>query len=188
MLSLDQIKDLIDHVVDRGVAVVEVERSGFRLRIEGAARVPVSDTIVTAEVVEPAATPDAPAAAIETTSTAVGEQPRASAAPRPRGAPSADEAPAQAGSARANVPADAHVLASPIVGTFYAAPSPDSPPFVQPGEAVHKGQVVCIVEAMKLMNEVECDVDGVVIDTLASNGQPVEFGQPLLAIRTDSSP
>jgi len=76
-----------------------------------------------------------------------------------------------------------HLVKSPIVGTFYAAPSPDSPPFVTPGEVVKRGQVLCIVEAMKLMNEIEADQAGEVVRQFAENGQPVEYGQPLFALR-----
>ena len=79
---------------------------------------------------------------------------------------------------------DGHVLTSPIVGTFYAAPSPDAPPYVEVGARVEKGQVVCIVEAMKLMNEIEADVSGVVTTVVPGNGDPVEFGAPLFVIRT----
>lgn len=81
-------------------------------------------------------------------------------------------------------PLDGHVLTSPIVGTFYAAPSPDSPPYVEIGGRVEKGQVVCIVEAMKLMNEIEADVSGTVSSVVPDNGDPVEFGAPLFVIRT----
>lgn len=73
-------------------------------------------------------------------------------------------------------------ITSPMVGTFYAAASPDSPPFIEPGAAVKKGQVVCIIEAMKLMNEIEAEVDGVVVRGLVENGQPVEYGEPLFLI------
>ncbi len=79
---------------------------------------------------------------------------------------------------------EGHVLTSPIVGTFYAAPSPDSPPYVEVGARVEQGQVVCIVEAMKLMNEIEADVSGTVASVVAENGDPVEFGAPLFVIRT----
>jgi acetyl-CoA carboxylase biotin carboxyl carrier protein len=72
---------------------------------------------------------------------------------------------------------------SPIVGTFYESPSPGSPPFVKVGDRVEVGQVLCIVEAMKLMNEIECDVAGEVVKKLAVNGQPIEYGQELFAIR-----
>ncbi|MBM3293439.1 MAG: acetyl-CoA carboxylase biotin carboxyl carrier protein [Candidatus Aminicenantes bacterium] len=77
---------------------------------------------------------------------------------------------------------DFHMIASPMVGTFYRAPSPASPPFVEVGDIVKKKQVLCIVEAMKLMNEIESDADGVVRDIFVENGKPVEYGQRLFAI------
>jgi acetyl-CoA carboxylase biotin carboxyl carrier protein len=73
-------------------------------------------------------------------------------------------------------------VTSPIVGTFYRSPSPDASPFVELGLKVTKGQVLCIVEAMKLMNEIESDVDGIVVKALVENGQPVEYGEPLFLI------
>ena len=73
-------------------------------------------------------------------------------------------------------------VTSPIVGTFFRAPSPEADPFVETGSKVKKGQVLCIVEAMKLMNEIESEVDGVVIKILVDNGQPVEYGEPLFLI------
>jgi acetyl-CoA carboxylase biotin carboxyl carrier protein len=76
-----------------------------------------------------------------------------------------------------------HSVKSPIVGTFYESPSPGSPPFVKVGDAVEAGQVLCIIEAMKLMNEIESDVAGEVVKRLASNGQPVEYGQALFVIK-----
>jgi acetyl-CoA carboxylase biotin carboxyl carrier protein len=76
-----------------------------------------------------------------------------------------------------------HMVKSPIVGTFYGSPSPGASPFVLPGDHVDKGQVICIVEAMKLMNEIESDAAGEIVKCLVSNGQPIEFGQPLFSIR-----
>jgi acetyl-CoA carboxylase biotin carboxyl carrier protein len=76
-----------------------------------------------------------------------------------------------------------HLLKSPIVGTFYGSPSPGSAAFVTPGDHVEKGQVICIVEAMKLMNEIEADVSGEIVKCLVTNGQAIEFGQPLFSIR-----
>ena len=109
------------------------------------------------------------------------------AAPAP--APSRGLAPAPA-AAPAAPPAAAlaedpgiHPITSPIVGTFYRAPSTNAAPFVQPGDFVKPGQTLCIVEAMKLMNEIECDVAGEVVAVLAENGQPVEYGERLFAIR-----
>jgi len=76
-----------------------------------------------------------------------------------------------------------HQVRSPIVGTFYESPSPGSPPFVKPGDMVELGQVLCIVEAMKLMNEIESDIAGEIVKKLANNGQPIEYGQELFIIR-----
>ena len=73
-------------------------------------------------------------------------------------------------------------ITAPIVGTFYRSPSPDTPPFADAGTRVKKGQVICIIEAMKLMNEIESEVDGVVVRALVENGQPVEYGEPLFII------
>jgi len=76
-----------------------------------------------------------------------------------------------------------HLVKSPIVGTYYGSPNPGAPPFVSPGDHVEKGQVIAIVEAMKLMNEIESDASGEVVKCFVSNGQPIEFGQPLFSVR-----
>jgi acetyl-CoA carboxylase biotin carboxyl carrier protein len=76
-----------------------------------------------------------------------------------------------------------HLVKSPIVGTYYGSPSPGASPFVSPGERVEKGQVICIVEAMKLMNEIESDAEGEIVKCFCTNGQPIEFGQPLFSVR-----
>ena len=96
--------------------------------------------------------------------------------------------PSQQGTANPAPPAPApvteeHVIKSPIVGTFYTAPSPDAKPFVRVGDFVEAGQTVCIIEAMKLMNEIEADVSGEIVRALVENGQPVEYGEPLFALR-----
>lgn len=100
------------------------------------------------------------------------------------GAPTSSSAP---GAAAQDAPVAAgeklHEVKSPIVGTFYESPAPGAPPFVQVGDQVEAGQVLCIVEAMKLMNEIESDVAGEVVRRIASSGQPVEYGQPLFEIR-----
>jgi|SRR5579872_1603483 len=82
---------------------------------------------------------------------------------------------------------DLHVIKSPIVGTFYAAPNPESGPFVKVGDTVQAGQTVCIIEAMKLMNEIEADISGEVARIMVENGQPVEYGEPLFALRPTSN-
>lgn len=111
-----------------------------------------------------------------------------------RAAPPAVAQAAAANTASATAPAAAqpaadpdaglHILKSPIVGTFYGSPSPGASPFVAVGDRVEKGQVVCIIEAMKLMNEIEVDATGEIVKCLVSNGQAIEFGQPLFSIRT----
>lgn len=105
----------------------------------------------------------------------------------PAGAAPPAAHPAAAGPAAtsaAESDAGLHLVKSPIVGTFYGSPSPGSAPFVSPGDRVEKGQVICIVEAMKLMNEIEADAAGEIVKCLVSDGQPIEFGQTLFAIRS----
>lgn len=100
-------------------------------------------------------------------------------------APSAAAAPASAVPQDPSAPestADLHVIKSPIVGTFYSSPTPGAPPFMRVGDQVKAGQVLCIIEAMKLMNEIESDVGGQVMRVFVENGQPVEYGEPLFAI------
>jgi acetyl-CoA carboxylase biotin carboxyl carrier protein len=98
----------------------------------------------------------------------------------------APAAPVAAPSPAAQAPATppGHVVNSPMVGTFYRSASPDAPAYAEIGASVRKGQVLCIIEAMKLMNEIESDVDGVVVEILAQNSQPVQFGQPLFRVRS----
>ncbi len=108
---------------------------------------------------------------------AAGSGPAAPAPAVPAPAPATPATPAAA-------PEEGWVyVRSPIVGTFYAAPAPDAPEFVQEGDRVQPGQVLCIVEAMKLMNEIEAEVAGIIVRRLVKAGQPVEYGQPLFAIR-----
>jgi acetyl-CoA carboxylase biotin carboxyl carrier protein len=148
MLSFKEIKDLIDLVAERGLSALEVEQTGFRIRIEGAHASSGNGA---------AALPGSPALA----------------------------APAPAGTAA--VPAaeteSLHVITSPIVGTFYRSPSPESDPFAQVGQKVAKGKILCIIESMKLMNEIESDVEGEIVEVYPRSGQPVEYGEKLFAIR-----
>jgi len=103
------------------------------------------------------------------------------AAPAPAPLP-AETAANAAAAAAAEIAADLHILKAPMVGTFYRSPSPDAEPFTSEGSKVNPGTVLCIIEAMKLMNEIESDVAGVIREILVENGQPVEFGQPLFRI------
>jgi acetyl-CoA carboxylase biotin carboxyl carrier protein len=109
-------------------------------------------------------------------------------APAMMAAPVAAAAPAPVAAAAPAAPSDPdaglHMIKSIIVGTYYGSPSPGAAAFVAPGDRVEKGQVVCIVEAMKLMNEIESDVSGEIVKVFVTNGQPVEFGQPLFAVKT----
>lgn len=158
VLSFEQIKELIELVAERRLQGLEVERSGFRLKIDGQA-----------ENRKPEAAQATPGGAAAN-----------SGAAAPTAAPAA--APAEAPQEEV---AEGHILNSPIVGTFYRAASPDADPYVEVGDRVKKGQVLCIVEAMKLMNEIESDVDGTIARIFPENAQPVEFGEPLFAIRPD---
>jgi acetyl-CoA carboxylase biotin carboxyl carrier protein len=101
--------------------------------------------------------------------------PAPAAAPAPAPAAPAPAAPAEAGQ-------EGHVVKAPMVGTFYRSPSPDAKAFVEVGQAIKEGQTICIIEAMKLMNEIEADASGVVKAILVENGQPVEYGQPLFIL------
>jgi acetyl-CoA carboxylase biotin carboxyl carrier protein len=167
VLTFEQIKELIGLVAENRLQGLELERSGFRLKIDGQQAQQAVAVAVPAEA--GAAGAAAPLVSIP-----------GPAAAAPAAAPAAPAAaPAPAGP-----PAGSHVLTSPIVGTFYRAPSPDAPPFAEIGARVKKGQVLCIIEAMKLMNEIESDVDGVIAEIYPQNAQAVEFGEPLFAIKT----
>lgn len=98
-------------------------------------------------------------------------------------ASAAPTATAEAAAPAVDAEAGLHMVKSPIVGTYYGSPSPGAAPFVGPGDRVEKGQVICIIEAMKLMNEIESDVSGEIVKCLVSNGQAIEFGQPLFSVR-----
>jgi acetyl-CoA carboxylase biotin carboxyl carrier protein len=172
LLTFEQIKELIELVAERQLQGVEIERSGFRLKVDGYSATPAAPPAAApapGTLAPPPAplVPTAPATAATTTATSADAH-ALSAAPAPAASPGAGS----------------HILTSPIVGTFYRASSPDADPFSEVGARVKKGQVVCIIEAMKLMNEIESDVDGVVVEIYPQNAQAVEFGEPLFAIRT----
>ncbi|MDX1632799.1 MAG: acetyl-CoA carboxylase biotin carboxyl carrier protein [Thermoanaerobaculia bacterium] len=172
MYSFEQIKELIELVADHGLQGLEIERSGYRLKITGK-EPPPSETPAPSSV-PVVASPQAPAVAAGT-----GRQVQ----PPPETASEAQEKETE--SEEDEIPEDAHVITSPIVGTFYRAPAPDSDPFVQVGDSVKKGQVLCIVEAMKLMNEIESEVSGEILEILPKDAQAVEYGEALFVIETD---
>jgi acetyl-CoA carboxylase biotin carboxyl carrier protein len=158
MFKFEEICELIRLVGSTKVGRIEIEHGGTSIRIDGPHVTPVS--VVSggppAISAQPVAAPGS----------------EASSAP-----PSQDVA--------ADAAADGHHdVLSPIVGTFYRAPNPDAEPYVKVGDHVSKGQVLCIVEAMKLMNEIESDADGVVVKAFVDNAQPVEYGAKLFAIKT----
>ncbi len=161
-MNQKELRELIEFLVEKDIAEFEMERGDLKLHVKrGAAPVPMMQAAPVAPV------PVAPMAApIAAPSSAAAAQPSQPAAP-----------------AAASDDANLHILKSPMVGTFYGAPSPGAPPFVAVGDTVKEGQVLCIIEAMKLMNEIEADASGVIVKMLVSNGAPVEYGMPLFGIR-----
>jgi acetyl-CoA carboxylase biotin carboxyl carrier protein len=153
-MNQKELKELIEFLKEQDIAEFELERGDVKVRIKRGTPVPIAPTMF---------------------------QPPVPMAPGASSAPASD-APSAAVPAKA-AEEGLHQVKSPIVGTFYESPSPGSPPFVKPGDAVEAGQVLCIIEAMKLMNEIEADVGGEIVKRLVNNGQPVEYGQPLFSIR-----
>ncbi len=158
--SLQEIKDLIEFVAEKNFDQIEIERGDFRLRISKGAEVTAPTVIhsVASAAPQVVAAPIAAAPAPSTTSVSV-------------------EAPA------APPEEDFHVVTSPIVGTFYRSSSPTVDAFTKIGDTVSAGQTLCIVEAMKLMNEIQSDVSGSIVKIFVENAQPVEYGQPLFGIK-----
>ena len=174
LLTFEQIKELIHLVAERHLQGLEIERSGFRLKIDGHAG--AQSVVFAAPPVDSTALPVAVPQMLTTSA------PASPGGPPPGSAVLAGGGTGAGAGEKASPPAGSHILYSPIVGTFYRAPAPSAPPFVEVGSRVKKGQVLCIIEAMKLMNEIECDVDGVIAEIYPQNAQPVEFGEPLFAI------
>ncbi|MDQ2835291.1 MAG: acetyl-CoA carboxylase biotin carboxyl carrier protein [Acidobacteriota bacterium] len=165
--KLNELRELVEFLKANDIAEFDMEQADLKVRIKF--------------VGEPAA-----AAGVGGLDMAQLSRLMAASAPAPTTLPSA--APAVSGSMAAAAEAEEamHEVKSPIVGTFYESPSPGAPAFVKVGDQVEAGQVLCIVEAMKLMNEIESDVAGEVVKRIAASGQPVEYGQPLFAIRARS--
>lgn len=172
-MNLKEVKELIELVNEKGFAEFEIERKGFRLRISrfkeanqqvlqsAAPPIIISSAIPSAaEVV----LPGAQRGLIEANSTGPGSD-------------------SSEGAGSVGAQPDLHIIKSPIVGTFYSAPSPTSEPFVRIGDHIEPDTVVCIVEAMKLMNEIQAEVRGDIVKTYVENGQPVEYGQALFGVR-----
>jgi acetyl-CoA carboxylase biotin carboxyl carrier protein len=158
-MNQKELKELIEFLIEKDIAEFELERGDVKVKIKRAAEpqhlaLPDSRYVLA----HPPAT--APAA--------TGQADHADNAPPPE-SPQPEQG--------------LHIVRSPIVGTFYESPSPGSPPFIKVGDALEVGQVLCIVEAMKLMNEIECDMAGELVRKLVANGQPIEYGQELFVLR-----
>lgn len=162
-MNFKEILELIDKVSSSGISAVEVEQAGTKVRIEGKSAQP--------HVIHSYATD------------ASSEGPMLMQSLTGAAVPPATAAATAAAAAAEESEAGLHIITSPIVGTFYRAPNPEADAFVNVGDRVSKGKVLCIVEAMKLMNEIECEVDGVVARIYPQNGQPVEYGEKLFAVR-----
>ncbi len=164
-MDLKLIKNLLNMIADSDVSEVSIEEGDFKIKVKKQAETP-------AYAPQPVFPPSgfAPSAPVEITMPSPQSTPSSSAAPAP--------APAEAPKSGGNTT----VIKSPIVGTFYKAPSPDSPAFTEVGKVVSKGDTLCIIEAMKIMNEIESEYSGKIVRIIAENGQPVEFDQPLFEI------
>ncbi|MBE3551621.1 MAG: acetyl-CoA carboxylase biotin carboxyl carrier protein [Kyrpidia tusciae] len=179
MFRVTEIRELIRLMDETSVVELEVESEGARLSIRKAQAAAI-----------PAAAPAAPAAsavlpqAAPVEKTAAIQEQTAPAAPEPRSPEPKSEGNGNGGG-KSEVDASLYTITSPMVGTFYRAPAPDADPYVQVGSRVGEKTIVCIVEAMKLMNEIEADCRGEIVEILAENGQLVEFGQPLFRVRLD---
>jgi len=163
-MNQKELKELIEFLIEKDISEFELERGDVKVRIKRGAdaqQIPV----ITPMAAVPAMPPMTAAAPV----------PPVSATPAPA-APEIPPTPAEAEE-------ELHLVKSPIVGTFYESPAPGAPPFIKPGDNVQAGQVLCIIEAMKLMNEIESDMTGEIVKVLAANGKPVEYGQPLFSIR-----
>jgi acetyl-CoA carboxylase biotin carboxyl carrier protein len=162
-MNQKELKELIEFLIEKDIAEFELERGDVKVKIKRAGE----HTVVHSHG-EPRfyAVPPAPSAPLEMAGAPPVAPPPTTAAPA---APAPEER--------------LHTVKSPIVGTFYEAPSPGAPPFVKAGDSVEVGQVLCIVEAMKLLNEIESDFAGEIVKKLATNGQPIEYGQELFVIR-----
>jgi len=176
-MNLKEIKDLVELVSEKGLAEFEIERQGFRLRISCLKEVSVP-------AVSPASTPLIVSAPIPSTSELTTPAYDRKLLKAEAAASSGSTSTEQAGESAATAASEnLHTIKSPIVGTFYRASSPQSDAFIKIGDQVDSDTVVCIIEAMKLMNEIQAEVSGQVVKVFVENGQPVEYGQPLFGIR-----
>lgn len=205
-MKLSKIQELLRLVADSDVSEVEIEEDDFKLTIrQNQPQVLMQPTASPAHMGYAPAQAGAPQPPPASYAPAQGRQSAASsggqgAQATPAGtqaaatgeaaqdgtsAPSTSQETGENGTADTETAAEEHVVKAPIVGTFYRAPSPDADPFVEEGDAVSEGDVLCIIEAMKLMNEIECETSGVIQEILVEDAEPVEFDQPLFVIEED---
>ncbi|UQZ82066.1 Biotin carboxyl carrier protein of acetyl-CoA carboxylase [Paenibacillus konkukensis] len=168
MFKLSEIKELIKLIDQTSLQELEIESEGSRLLIRKPNK--TESVVVAAAPVQSAYAPVIGQASVQ--------QPAVQA-------PAAEAATASAAGKAANVDAGLHTIVSPMVGTFYEAPSPGASAFVSKGSAVKEKTVVCIIEAMKLMNEIEAEIKGEIVEVLVENGQLVEYGQPLFLVKPE---
>jgi len=163
---MEELRELVELINEYGFTDFELENKDVRVRL----RRELAPQVISAPAAPPTVM-QSPAAtqAAQTPATSGSAEKAATAAPSTEPAASEDEG--------------LHIITAPIVGTFYRSPSPTAEPFVSIGSQTRRGQVVCIIEAMKLMNEIESDFDGVIAKIYVENGQPVEYGQPLFGIK-----
>jgi acetyl-CoA carboxylase biotin carboxyl carrier protein len=171
--DLQQLRELVEFLKANGIAEFDMERTDLKVRLKFAGLQPPAPAAVDLSGLASAIAAQSGAPAV------AAQAPVAVPATLPGATPVASAAPA----ADAGPEAGAHIVKSPIVGTFYDAPSPDAEAFVKVGDRVSSGQVLCIVEAMKLMNEIESDFAGEIVKVYVRTGQPVEYGQALFAIK-----
>jgi len=164
--EMKELKELIEFLKENKIGEFDLERGDLKVRIKFAQEGASADLASLSRLL--AAAPAAAAAAPVTLPVVQAAAPPTGAAPAP--AAESDDA-------------SLHIVKSPIVGTFYEAPGPGTPAFVKIGDVVEHGQVLCIIEAMKLMNEIESDASGEIVKRFVQNGQPVEYGQQLFAVR-----
>jgi acetyl-CoA carboxylase biotin carboxyl carrier protein len=157
---MDELRELIALLRDNGLAELELENSGFRVRLRRES------------------------AMAEWTRPVEASAPAPAPAPAPPPAPSGPSHPGTQATTAASQDQNLHIIPSPIVGTFYRSASPTAEPFVKIGSNVEQDSVVCIIEAMKLMNEIQAEATGEVVKIYVENGQPVEYGQPLFGIKS----
>jgi len=170
--DMKELKELIEFLKENKIGEFDLERGDLKVRIKFAQEGASPDLAGIARLLSAQSHAAAPAPAV---------LPEMSAASAPSAGSAA--APAQATPTQPDEDATLHIVKSPIVGTFYESPSPGAPSFVKIGDQVENGQILCIIEAMKLMNEIEADAAGEIVKRFVQSGQPVEYGQSLFALR-----